>query len=200
MLLLEIEKLVHPIMKETPNVWGKTAEDLLMEQHKDLLDKGEQWMKDTASSCMVVAALIATIMFAAAFTVPGGNNSDTGIPIFIKDESFLVFAVSDALSLIFSTTSLLTFLSILTARYAIEDFLEHLPGLLIRGLGFLFLAIVAMMIAFAASFFIIVREGSKPVAISVIVWASIPAVAYAVLQLPLYIQMRRSMYSIFQSS
>lgn len=65
----EIEKLVHPLVEKTPNVLGKTAEDVFMEQHKDLLEKREQWMKVTANSCMVVAALIATIMFAAAFTV-----------------------------------------------------------------------------------------------------------------------------------
>lgn len=56
-------------------VW-KTAEDVFMEKHKDLLEKGGQWMKDTANSCMVVAALIATIMFAAALNVPGGYNED----------------------------------------------------------------------------------------------------------------------------
>ncbi|KAF7820582.1 ankyrin repeat-containing protein NPR4-like [Senna tora] len=39
-----------------------------------LRDDGEKWMKETASSCSVVGALVVTIMFAAAFTVPGGNN------------------------------------------------------------------------------------------------------------------------------
>ncbi|KAK9217387.1 hypothetical protein WN943_006014 [Citrus x changshan-huyou] len=41
-------------------------------------------MKDTSNPCMVVTALIATIMFAAAYTVPGGNN-ESGIPIFLRD-------------------------------------------------------------------------------------------------------------------
>ena len=60
---------------------GKTAQDIFTEQHKDLLENSEKWMKDTSNSSMVVTALIATIMFAAAYTVPGGNN-ESGIPIF----------------------------------------------------------------------------------------------------------------------
>ncbi|KAF6146996.1 hypothetical protein GIB67_036715 [Kingdonia uniflora] len=54
-------------------------------------------MKDTSTSCMGLATLIATIMFSAAFTVPDGNNSDQGIPIFLQANSFMVFAVSDAI-------------------------------------------------------------------------------------------------------
>jgi hypothetical protein len=44
--------------------------------HKDLQKDGEKWMKDTANYCMLVATLIATVIFAIAFTVPGGNNQE----------------------------------------------------------------------------------------------------------------------------
>ncbi|MCI93225.1 ankyrin repeat protein, partial [Trifolium medium] len=46
-------------------------------------------MKDTSNSCMLVATLIATIAFAAAITVPGGNNQDKRIPIFLSDNTFM---------------------------------------------------------------------------------------------------------------
>ena len=45
---------------------------------------GEQWMKDIATSCIVVGALIVTIMFAAVFTVPGGNDQNNSFPIFLN--------------------------------------------------------------------------------------------------------------------
>jgi hypothetical protein len=32
-------------------------------------------------------------MFAAAFTVPGGNNQDSGIPMFLKYQAFNVFII-----------------------------------------------------------------------------------------------------------
>ena len=55
-----------------------------METHKELVDKGEKWMKEIATSCTVVGALIITIMFAAAITIPGGNDSNTGLPLFLN--------------------------------------------------------------------------------------------------------------------
>jgi hypothetical protein len=63
-------------------------------------------------------------MFAAAFTVPGGNNQDSGIPLLLKDETFNVFIISDAISLFTSSTSVLLFIGILTGRYAEKDFLK----------------------------------------------------------------------------
>ena len=80
------------------------------------MKEGEKWMKDTATSCTVVGALIATIMFAAAFTVPGGNDQNTGIPMFFNENLFMLFIVSDSLSLFSSATSVFMFLGILTSR------------------------------------------------------------------------------------
>lgn len=48
-------------------------------------------MKESTSSCSVVGALIVTIMFAAAFTVPGGNDQTSGYPVFLKEKLFIVF-------------------------------------------------------------------------------------------------------------
>ncbi|KAL6350110.1 hypothetical protein AAG906_004048 [Vitis piasezkii] len=52
---------------------------------------------------MVVVIFIATVVFAGAFTVPGGNSQDT-----------------DAIAVFTSSTSILMFLFILTLCYA-ED-------------------------------------------------------------------------------
>ncbi|GKB70984.1 putative ankyrin repeat-containing domain, PGG domain protein [Tanacetum coccineum] len=98
---------------------------------------------------MVVSALIATIAFAASFTIPGGYDQNSGIPIFLRKQSLKIFVISDSLSLTFSTISILIFLSILTSRYAEHDFLESLPKRLMRGLATLFLSIIAMMVTFS---------------------------------------------------
>ena len=102
---------------------GLTPRELFTKQHRKLQKDGEEWMKNTASSCMLVATLIATIVFAAAFTVPGGNDDKDGIPIFQHNQAFTVFVISDVAALVMSITSILTSLSILTSRYAEEDFL-----------------------------------------------------------------------------
>ena len=115
-------------------------------------------MKDIAMSCTVVGALIVTIMFAAVFTVPGGNDQNNGFPIFLNKKLFMVFIVSDALSLFSSSTSVLMFMRILTSHYVEEDFLESLPRKMIIGLSTIFFSIAAMMIAFSAALFLMLHE------------------------------------------
>ena len=53
------------------------------------MGKGEKWMKDIASSCTVVGALIVTIMFTAVVTIPGGNDQNNGFPIFLNKKLFM---------------------------------------------------------------------------------------------------------------
>ncbi|KAF8364632.1 hypothetical protein HHK36_033396 [Tetracentron sinense] len=190
----EVEKIVRPSYKDWTNRKGKTAKVLLTEEHKDLVKEGEKWMKDTATSCMLVATLVATIVFAAAFTVPGGNDNARGIPIFLKYNSFKVFIVSDALALFSAATSVLMFLSILTSRYAEEDFLKSLPTKLIIGLAFLFFSIATMMIAFSAALSIILSENWAWASLPIALIACFPVTLFALLQLPLFVEIFYSTY------
>ncbi|XP_010040557.2 uncharacterized protein LOC104429382 isoform X2 [Eucalyptus grandis] len=177
----------------------KTYWNKFVDNHKDLLESGEKWMKDTANSCMLVSTLIATVLFAAAFTVPGGNNNNTGVPLLLGHESFLVFAISDALGLFSSVTAILLFLAILTSRYEAQDFLESLPRKIIMGLSFLFLSLAFMLVAFAATLSIVLDKRPKWLLIPIIL-LTIPAFLFLVLQLPLLHQMVKSTYgtSIFR--
>ncbi|KAI9162319.1 hypothetical protein LWI28_026073 [Acer negundo] len=196
----EVEKITFPFHRERRNMNKETAKDVFRSAHEKLALEGEKWMKDTANSCMLVSTLIATVLFAAAFTVPGGNVNDKGIPIFLRTNAFTIFAISDALGLFSSLTSLLMFLAILTARYAIEDFLESLPKKLIIGLGSLFVAIAAMIIAFGATLTIVLSERWLWVSLPITLVASFPVAIFVMLQLPLFIQMIQSTYgaSIFR--
>ncbi|XP_030452555.2 uncharacterized protein LOC115674332 [Syzygium oleosum] len=171
---------------------GKTYWEVFVEQRQDLLKEAGQWMKDTSSSCSLVATLIITVAFAAAFTVPGGNDSSTGIPIFLKKSSFIVFAIADALALFSSVTATLMFLAILTSRYAIEDFLQSLPRKMILGLTFLFLSLAFMMMAFGSALTIVLSERLKWIYIPITLLAAFPIILFAILQLPLYVEMVES--------
>ncbi|KAK2394032.1 hypothetical protein P8452_15916 [Trifolium repens] len=190
----EVEKLDHPLHKEVKNEDGKIPWQVFKEEHKALLEEGKNWMKDTSNSYMLVATLIATIAFAAAITVPGGNNQDKGIPIFLSDNTFMVFVVSDALALFSSMASLLMFLTILNARFAEEDFVMALPEKLIIGLACLFFAIVTTMIAFGAALSMLVQERLKWGPIPIALLACVPIALFAKLQLPLFIEMIISTY------
>ncbi|KAM0954934.1 ankyrin repeat-containing protein ITN1-like [Malus sylvestris] len=134
------------------------AARLFTQNHKELHEKGEKWMKDTTSSYIIVSALIITIMFVAAFTVPGGNNQETGFPVFLNEKLFMVFIVSDAISLFSSATSALMFLCILTSRYAEDDFLKSLPTKMIIGISTLFISVATMMVAYSCAIFLMLRD------------------------------------------
>ena len=64
-----MENITFSYQREKKNSNNETAKDVFRTEHNKLAEKGEKWMKDTANSCMLVSTLIATVLFAAAFTV-----------------------------------------------------------------------------------------------------------------------------------
>ncbi|RQO94060.1 hypothetical protein POPTR_008G023101v4 [Populus trichocarpa] len=189
----EVESIVDPTDNDYYNKDNQTPRELFTSDHKDLVVKGEKWMKQAATSCTVVGALIITIMFTVAFTVPGGNVQETGYPVFKDEKSFTVFIVADAISLFSSSTSVLMFLGILTSRYAEEDFLKSLPTKLIIGLSMLFFSIAAMMVTFCAAL-IIMLDGRLQVIIPIVLLATIPVTLFMLLQFPLLVEIGVSTY------
>ncbi|KDO77346.1 hypothetical protein CISIN_1g044420mg, partial [Citrus sinensis] len=181
----EVEKIVQPTFREMKNSEGKTPRELFSIEHSSLLRSGELWMKNTAESCMLVATLIATIMFAAAFSVPGGNDNNKGIPIHLRETLFQVFAMSDVMALSSSSISILMFLSILTSRYAETDFLKSLPLKLMIGLSALFISIINMMVAFSTTFFLAYHDRLNWVTTVTTVLAAVPVTLFVLLQYPL---------------
>ena len=186
-----MEEIVHPKCKEAKNADDKKPRELFTESHKELVKAGEKWAKDTAGSFTLVATLITTIMFAAAFTVPGGNNQDNGVPLFLHDITFDVFIMADAASLFTSSTSVLLFIGILTARYAEKDFLKSLPLRLLFALIMLFFSVVAMIVAFCASLAMLLK-GHHRVIITAMSFATVPVIVLVPSQLRLFLEIFKS--------
>ncbi|KAL7611912.1 hypothetical protein Lser_V15G06045 [Lactuca serriola] len=195
----EVEGFVCPLSIIQKNSSGETPKMVFTREHKDLVIEGEKSMKSTAKSYTITAALIITIVFAAAITVPGGSNQDTGIPIFTYKTAFTIFAISDAISLFAAVTSLLMFLSILTARFAEQDFLFKLPTKLIIGLTTLFISTTAMIVAFAATLYLVFGRSHSRVLIPIAVLTCLPITSFATLQFPLVLDLMSAIYgrSIF---
>ncbi|KAI3886590.1 hypothetical protein MKX03_006056 [Papaver bracteatum] len=171
----KVEKRVPPAFRKKRNDDGETPQQVFTREHKDLVKKGEDYMIRTAESCLVVASLVATIAFAAIFTVPGGNFSDSGDPIFLGRKPFVAFMVVDAIALLNSTTSILVFLSVLVGSYGEADFEMILPTKLVFGLGSLIFSVVSLIIAFNIALDIILgsRYGWAPFLIAGFTFASV---------------------------
>nr|GMC46996.1 ankyrin repeat-containing protein NPR4-like [Ipomoea batatas]GMC60577.1 ankyrin repeat-containing protein NPR4-like [Ipomoea batatas]GMC60611.1 ankyrin repeat-containing protein NPR4-like [Ipomoea batatas]GMC68852.1 ankyrin repeat-containing protein NPR4-like [Ipomoea batatas]GMC84543.1 ankyrin repeat-containing protein NPR4-like [Ipomoea batatas] len=190
----EVEKITPSHFLSVRNEEGNTPSMVFTKEHGGLKEGGEKWMKDTANSCTIAAALIVTVVFAAAITVPGGNSGENGLPIFSNNNAFTIFAISNAASLFTSATSLLVFLSVLTSRFLEEDFLYALPKRLIIGLFTLFLSILFMMIAFSSTVYLVFGHNRRGVLIIVAAFACLPVTSFVLLQFPLLVDLVSSTY------
>ncbi|KAL8239934.1 hypothetical protein R6Q59_016501 [Mikania micrantha] len=148
----EVERFVSPLNVNQKNSFGETPQMVFTKEHKKLAIEGEKWMKETAQSYTIIAALITTIMFAATITVPGGNKQDNGLPMFTNNNIFILFAILDGISFVTSAASLMMFMSILTHRFYEQDFFYILPTKLERGVGMLLISTVTMVFAFSVAF------------------------------------------------
>ncbi|KAL9444405.1 hypothetical protein AB3S75_017569 [Citrus x aurantiifolia] len=161
-----------------------TASDLFNLTHEDQLRKAQEWIKETAQACSVLAILIATVVFTAAFTIPGGNN-EKGFPHFLRSPLFYVFTVTDVASLSLSLSSIVMFLSILTSPRESSDFLSNLPFKLTTGFILLLFSVLTSMLTFSASLLLIIRLGKKWTA-TLYAAAIFPVVVLALMAFPVY--------------
>ncbi|KAB2610458.1 hypothetical protein D8674_018490 [Pyrus ussuriensis x Pyrus communis] len=192
----EVESIAEPKDCESVNKDNKTPRKVFKENHKELGKEAEKSMKETATACTVVGALIITIMFAAAFTVPGENDKNdekTDLPTFLTNKVFTTFIVSEAISFFSSTTSVIMFLGILTSRYSEDDFYKALPTKMIIGLFTLFLSFAAMMIVFSCGLYIML-EGKSSIVIPSILLASVPVTSFIWMQFPLLLELSISTF------
>jgi len=194
-----VKEIVPRVYIKTKNIQNEVAHDLFTKEHDNLRKEGEKWMKETATACMLVSTLIATVVFAAAFTLPGGNDTGgdiktLGFPTFRKEFWFEVFIISDSVALLSSVTSIMIFLSILTSRYAEASFQTTLPTKLMLGLLALFVSIISMVLAFTATLILIRDQEPKWSLILLVYVASATALSFVVLHFQLWFDTLRSAY------
>ncbi|XP_031269173.1 uncharacterized protein LOC116127680 isoform X2 [Pistacia vera] len=155
----EVKRITHPMYAEAKNKDGKTPRALFTEQHEELRNKADKYTKKIATACIMGSTLIATVVFAALFTLPGGTNENTGTPHFVRRASFIVFTISDTIALLLSSFSIIVFLAVISSRCEEADFLSRVPCNLALGLHLLLLSVKAVMVAFSATVFIVFKDG-----------------------------------------
>jgi hypothetical protein len=192
-----VQKVIPSHYVTLRNEECKTAKELFEESHKDQLTNAQKWIKETTQSCSTVAALVATVVFAAAYTVPGGSDKN-GKPNFIDSPYFLVFTVSDVLSLASSLTSLVVFLSLLTSPFELQEFHFSLPRKLLVGFTFLFFAVITTMLSFGATILILIQSERKLTTLLLSIAAFLPVLVFAIMQFRLYVSFMGSTYNILR--
>ncbi|KAG7970478.1 hypothetical protein I3843_07G085600 [Carya illinoinensis] len=146
----------------------------------------ERVAKNTAQSCSVITALIATVAFATSATVPGGFKGDSGIPALQTKPEFDLFAISSLLALCFSIISLVMFLSIITSRYQERDFGKILLRKLLLGLTSMIFSIAAILISFCAGHSFVLRKELRSVAVPMYVITFLSILFFTLTQFSLF--------------
>ncbi|XP_011011251.1 PREDICTED: uncharacterized protein LOC105115881 isoform X2 [Populus euphratica] len=176
-----------------------TALELFQEEHKAQLKLAQEWIEKTSQSCSAVAVLLATVVFAAAYTIPGGSD-ERGFPIFLHNRFFLAFTILDVIALASSLTSVVMFLSILTSPFEYENFYHNIPRKLIWGFTLLFLSVMTTMLAFACTLFLIIHFRKKWTTGLISFAAFLPVTVFALMQFPLYVSFPSTMEDFFKEA
>ncbi|XP_057960886.1 uncharacterized protein LOC131152936 [Malania oleifera] len=171
------------------NYKWQTTEELFITNNKELHKEAREWLKRTSENSII---LIVTMAFVAAYTNPSGPNHSTSLPILLYQPFFVVFTLSDVLSLSFSMSSIITFLSILTSPFRLQDFKQSLPYKLMLGFTFLILSMSMMMVvAFAATVTLMIPKKESWTKIALYLVALLPVTIFVLSYLPLYLSLAK---------
>ncbi|RXH85868.1 hypothetical protein DVH24_016921 [Malus domestica] len=140
-----------------------------------------QWML----SCSTVAVLVATVVFAAAYAIPGGNDQ-SGRPVFQDDPLFLLFTCMDVVAIACSLSSVAFFLSVLSSPLEYPLFITNIPRKIMIGFILLFLSMATTMLAFAATILLLIRVEKKWTKSILYPIAFFPVPLFGLLQFPMY--------------
>ncbi|KAF5943392.1 hypothetical protein HYC85_017469 [Camellia sinensis] len=189
---LRLNKIYATLFTKHFNNDRQTAKQLFVSNNALLHKEAIDWLKRTAENCSIVAVLIATVAFAAAYTIPGGPSQTTGYPILLDQPFFVVFTMTDVLSLTLALTSVIVFLSILTSPFRFKDFKCSLPQKLMLGITLLILSVSMMMLAFGATVILMIHNKERWTKLALYLVAFLPVSVFALTYLPLYLSLMRT--------
>ncbi|KAL6332629.1 hypothetical protein AAG906_009949 [Vitis piasezkii] len=173
-LFKKVKKACQVHVAKPLNKENKTAEELFATRNEQLHKEAKEWLMRTTENCTLLSVFIATVAFAAAYTVPGGPDQNTGIPILNCKPFFVVFILADLISLTWALRSVGIFLSILQSSFLLEDFEKHLFKKLIHGIICLTLSVLMMAVAFGATIILIMEHNWKKAVWHVVAFLPVP--------------------------
>ncbi|KAI3949923.1 hypothetical protein MKW92_046104 [Papaver armeniacum] len=150
-----VRRMLPPHMLTIKNSNNQYAYQVFTETHSNLREQAERWLKEGSNNCMLISALIATVMFASAFTTPGGNDSQSGRPVLLRNQDFTLFLHYVGLSLFFSLVALGLFLTIHAAPFNEDDFFFRMPLRIVFAITALFNSVTFTVYAFFQTWFLI---------------------------------------------
>ncbi|KAI9110419.1 hypothetical protein K1719_018579 [Acacia pycnantha] len=132
--------------------------------------------------------------FATSTTLPGGVDQDSGYPTLQNETAFNVFATSSLIALCCSVMAVVTFLSLLTSRFQVQDFRIKLPIKLLIGLTLLLMSITFMLVSFCAGHFFVLKHRLHHAGFTLYALTCLFVTFYVLSQFPLYFDFLRTTF------
>ncbi|KAH0468652.1 hypothetical protein IEQ34_001884 [Dendrobium chrysotoxum] len=133
--------------------FGPRRMDIVMSEDQGCPEEELNRHRKMANNLTIVAVLIATVTFAAAFTLPGGysnNDSNQGMAILAKKVAFKVFLISDTISM--ASSMCVTFMLI----YSNSLERDRRLSIIITAWNYVQVALGGMLVAFSMGIYVVV--------------------------------------------
>ncbi|CAL9138459.1 unnamed protein product [Musa acuminata var. zebrina] len=133
------------------NAQEMTAEEMFTESHQTLLKSCKVQLMETGRMC---SGLVAAVVFASSFSVPGDKDPATGNPVYFGRAAFTVFSHTYVFGLSCAATSLVLFLSLAMSPYKEQQFRRIIPIEYFFARSSFGLAMLSFLVAFTCNIYL----------------------------------------------
>ncbi|CAL9767548.1 unnamed protein product [Musa acuminata subsp. burmannicoides] len=133
------------------NAQEMTAEEMFTLSHQALLKNCKDQLMETGRLC---SGLVAAVVFASSFSVPGDKDPATGNPVYFGRAAFTVFSHTYVFGLSCAATSLVLFLSLAMSPYKEQQFRRIIPIKYFFARSSFGLAMLSFLVAFTCNIYL----------------------------------------------
>ncbi|XP_064994661.1 uncharacterized protein LOC135631147 [Musa acuminata AAA Group] len=136
----------------------KTAQEMFSESHKEMAKACKEQLVRMGQTC---SGLLAAVVFASSFSIPGEKDPKTGNPIYFNRLPFRIFSHAFVIGLSSAATSLVLFLSLLVAPYKEQQFRRAIPIKYFFACLSFGIALTAFLVAFTCNIYLQTYGGQR---------------------------------------
>ncbi|XP_064994304.1 uncharacterized protein LOC135630922 isoform X1 [Musa acuminata AAA Group] len=164
------------------NAQEMTAEEMFTESHRAMLKSCKGQLMETGRTC---SGLVAAVVFASSFSIPGDKDPATGNPVYFGRAAFKVFSHFYVIGLSCAATSLVLFLSLAMSPYKEQQFRRIIPTKYFFARSSFAMAMLSFLVAFTCNIYLQIygwqKAKSKDLIPFVLELTVFPVICYLVL-------------------